>query len=191
MLKNNIMKYFSSILIIYISLLLCSCFHRPIDDPQDEMKELFFCTINNEDFYPKNIYDDNNKFLYDAAYSGNLPYSGLHIYVDSDRFRNATISLNLTSKEKIIGIGKHILGKDMFNNNSNYGYCFFQNDNEKTPKYNANFNYYTTNDEEAYVTITKIDTIERRISGTFYFIATNASNEKIEIKNGKFNTKYN
>ncbi len=50
--------------------------------------------------------------------------------------------------------------------------------------------FQTSNKDTGKIFITRYDTIERIISGTFYFDAVNSSGEKIEVRDGRFDVKF-
>lgn len=54
-----------------------------------------------------------------------------------------------------------------------------------------NGNLFDTNENTTgEITITKFDTINQIVSGTFWFDAVNVSNEKVEIRDGRFDMRY-
>lgn len=51
-------------------------------------------------------------------------------------------------------------------------------------------NYVTTDTFTGVLKITKLDTQQKIISGTFWFDAVNAAGEKVEVREGRFDMRY-
>jgi hypothetical protein len=51
-------------------------------------------------------------------------------------------------------------------------------------------NYITNTSDSGEVIIKKLDSINRIVSGTFWFDAINPSGEKVQIRSGRFDMKY-
>jgi Family of unknown function (DUF6252) len=152
------------------------------------LKETFSCTINGEEFYPKNL---GSRYYY-IGYKKNIidgEPSYFSVRVENDRSRFAGIDIQIYNYKKPIHVGEYILNKAVFVNNENTSsaICTFQ---EKGVDIMNAF-YYTTNEATGTVNIIAIDTMQRTITGTFQFTAINNLQQNVAVQNGKFNTKYN
>lgn len=56
--------------------------------------------------------------------------------------------------------------------------------------FNGDVKYTTTNVSIGELKITKLDTQQKIISGTFWYDAINASGEKVEVREGRFDMRY-
>jgi Family of unknown function (DUF6252) len=184
-LKKSIMKKLFS-LFSYIPFLICiSCCET--EAKKNALKETFSCTINGEEFYPKNL---GSRYYY-VGYQKNIidgEPSYFSVRVESDRLRFSGIGIQISSTKKSIDVGEYILNKQEIvdSRNSSSAKCTFQ---EKGVDIMYAF-YNTTNEATGTVNITAIDAVQKTITGTFQFIAINDLQQKVSVQNGKFNTKY-
>jgi Family of unknown function (DUF6252) len=178
------MKLFLSFFSIIF--LICSCSSESVAK-KNLLKETFSCTINGEEFYPKNL---GSRYYY-VGYKKTIidnKSSSFSVRVESDRFRFSGIDIQISSTKKPIDVGEYILNKQEIvdSRNSSSAICTFQENGVDI----MNAFFYTTNEATGSVNITAIDTVQRTIMGTFQFTAINNLQQKVAVQNGKFNTKY-
>jgi hypothetical protein len=165
---------------------------------RDRLKEAFFCTINGEEFYPKKLISNEYAIYYNEKIIVTSTPSRFIIDVSSNRFRSAHVIISLTSTKNPIGVGEYILKDSYYYSDLNfdfndkaYGYCYFQDKNEKEIIYIPDkYNYSTTLDANGYVNITNVNLVEKTITGSFNFTAVNKKGDVLSVQNGRFNTKY-
>jgi hypothetical protein len=81
----------------------------------------------------------------------------------------------------------HLVAKKSdINNNyiSNFGEYYILSDK------NADINYYTSDTVTGELKITKLDSQQNIISGTFWYDAVNVNNEKVQVREGRFDMHY-
>lgn len=74
---------------------------------------------------------------------------------------------------------------DTNNYNTNFGQFIINN------AHGSSNQFYTTNLNKGELKITKLDTLQKIISGTFWFDAINSSGEKTEVRQGRFDMRFN
>jgi Family of unknown function (DUF6252) len=102
----------------------------------------------------------------------------------SNQSKSVNISLNPTQllEGNTYSLGKIINGSS--NYISNFAELIINNNLATSNRYN------TTNINIGELQITKLNTQQRIVSGTFWYDAVNASGEKVEIRDGRFDMRY-
>ena len=152
----------------------------------------FKCKINGKEFHPSTTLGGNvqpiNVYYCPTGSQRYFNYPRGHLSIQGI---DARYSLDIAGsvciqKIGVFGVGEYPL---TFQECENFYSCdasWYYKSNE-WDYFTKEGNYFA---ESGKLTITKLDTIERRISGTFYFDAKDIKGHKKKITNGVFNVKY-
>lgn len=160
-------------------LLLSSCVNNIVDDIPEEVsgEGLMTAKVNDEAFSANGIFvtaeasQSNDKIVTLAIGASELTVGGL----------TKAISLSLVSTDgSSIEAGETYTAASMSNTSAGE-YAFEDN-------VNVNIRALSSNTDVATITITEIDMVAKRVSGTFSFDATdpNVPNMTYEVRNGEF-----
>lgn len=146
------------------------------------------CLVNGNVFIPKG----NNQFGPTLSCFYQRDQYGFHLGLSiSAKGKGETKSVNVaTNSEALVENSTYELvaiTTDAINNqyNSNFGEFIIASAYVQTTY------FYTTNLSKGELKITKLDTLQNIISGTFWFDAVNSSGEKTEVRQGRFDMRYN
>ena len=160
---------------------------------KDELKDAFSCTIANEVLYPPNPAALEVTYSYTPDREDNhfgISVSNKSIRISSKRHKYVTIIIPL--ERDSIKEQTYLLNGSFFSKDSAYASCFFESTEGKITDIERSA-YETSHKTSGHITITDLDTISKefiKVKGTFQFDAFNIFDEKIEVRNGRFNTKF-
>ncbi|WP_439581702.1 DUF6252 family protein [Dyadobacter bucti] len=160
---------------------LCGCQKEKLPLPTQEGKNIFACKVNNEIWIPKgsSSLGGTTKPIFGGLYENSFT-----------REVNFGLTANLGNGDEVeiflnsFDPGTHNLEKSTVRSGPspdpiNYGF------------YHANGkNYITSEKATGFVKISKADTINHIISGTFEFYAANATGDIVKITDGRFDIHY-
>ena len=145
------------------------------------------CLVNGNVFIPKG----NNQFGPKLSCFYQRDQNGFHLGLSiSAKGKNETRSVSVaTNSEALIENTIYDLVErtldDTNNYNTNFGQFIINS------AHGSSNQFYTTNLNKGELKITKLDTLQKIISGTFWFDAINSSGEKTEVRLGRFDMRYN
>ena len=149
----------------------------------------FKCKINGQEFYPSTTLWGNvkpiNVYYCPTGSPGYLP-GWLSIQGIDARYSLDIAGDVCMQKIGVFDVGEYPLTYQDCENFYSCDASWYYKSNE-WDNTTREGNYYA---EGGKLTITKLDTIERRMSGTFYFDARDIKGNKKKITNGVFNVKY-
>jgi hypothetical protein len=133
------------------------------------------CLINGEVFKPggSQLSGPTQQANYNITFEGKLYFA----LIASNKNLNKSIGISLINKEITEG-QSYILGSDLFP--------------KDFAQYNFNIDSFETNQTfGGEITFSKFDDVKGIVSGTFWFDAVNEEGDVVEIREGRFDMKYN
>ena len=143
------------------------------------------CLVNGKAFLPKGSsqFGPTLSCFYQQDQDGY--HLGLSI-VEKGSNENKSITISTNPNQLVENTTYNLVAKT--NNGSSYNSNFGQF--WITSNINSSIQYYTTNSLTGELKITKLDTQQKIISGTFWYDAINNNGEKVEIREGRFDMRY-
>lgn len=163
--------------------LLISCQKEKLPKLTEEGKNTFGCKINGKNWVPHGT----------GAFGGSEPLNGGYLATYS--FNTTSNNVQITAYDKSIIIELYIRdvkqpGLYLLNFNT----LDFTNTNNP-----ANYGYYSPEDKNIFTTttqftgqvdVTRADTINKIVSGTFEFMAVNKEGKTVKITDGRFDIQH-
>lgn len=181
------------IIFLLLTALLISCctkddnYSDGLPAETQEGKNTAGCLVDGNVFIPKG----NNQFGPKLSCFYQRDQNGFHLGLSiSAKGKNETRSVSVaTNSEALIENTIYDLVErtldDTNNYNTNFGQFIINS------AHGSSNQFYTTNLNKGELKITKLDTLQKIISGTFWFDAINSSGEKTEVRLGRFDMRYN
>ena len=179
-------------LVVLLLLIISSCEQDKFDRKDvEKLKEAFSCTVNGEEFYPKQFSD----IYYTAGYKefSKNGYSTLTLKSRNTINRLIEVLIIVSNTEKPFKAGE-IYPLELANFSAprdlKYADCYYERSGAKEPKLVEQSSYTTNDDIGGSLTITYLDTITNTVRGSFQFKAINKAGDMIKVENGSFNFNY-
>lgn len=176
------LKYPNLYILTTAPLLLISCKKKEFPSETQEGKGTFGCYINGEKFVPH-----KRLFSYGDAFR-----STLNNLIENGYFSNVNARMESKCDSKYISIAldsiKLVEGKRYPILNSKRGNASAALILTRNCQIFEMSEAYTTDDTGGEILITKYDSVKRFASGTFWFNAITQDGQKIEVRDGRFDT---
>ncbi|MBA9079893.1 MULTISPECIES: DUF6252 family protein [Rufibacter] len=176
--------------LLFLILVLCSCTEEDLPKPTQSGANMIACKVNGKPWISeiKSLFVNGEKFSVTSGYyeKPNRYFVLWARRVNDDE--NSSIQLAIEDL-KSTGRQTFEVNSNLYPGNyptKNYGY--YQNrDNRMDTK-----NYVTNTNYKGSINVTRFDTINYIVSGTFEFTAENldGSGETVKISDGRFDVKY-
>lgn len=180
-------------LVVLLTLFSCSKDDNKSQKPIDQLPpatqvgaNTAGCLVNGEAFLPKGT--SLGGPILSCFYQRNQYGYHLGLSINNKTFDLIkTVQFGTNLIELVENTTYHLVAKKSdINNNyiSNFGEYYILSDKD------ADIHYYTTDTVTGELKITKLDTQRNIISGTFWYDAINSNNEKVQVREGRFDMHY-
>ncbi len=178
------MKNIASIsiaLVICLAFLSLSCHKEKLPGPTEEGKNTFGCKINGKNWVPNGGGGFSGLPPVDGGYQGTNDFDTTrnNVFIRAyDKSSSINIYLQSVSRPGTYNLKFNTLDYANVLNPKNYGYYGTNGDG-----------FITTSQSTGTVSISRADTVNKIVSGTFEFTAVNNAGKTIKITDGRFDIK--
>ncbi|MCK4664293.1 MAG: hypothetical protein KAT68_15600 [Bacteroidales bacterium] len=172
--------------LIFIIIILIGCGKDELPKKTQEGENTFGMLVDGIEWIPDNpgIFSHGNSKPFSVYYTD---YSTLEISAEGKGYIYLTTEIKDTGNYFLNTLFFKIIPDSLQNNDSiffEYQTRFIKGSNEYDP-------YFLKDSLNSNINITKFDTVNQIVSGTFNITLFNKTNEKLEITEGRFDINYN